>query len=174
MSFYLYQNFVALLLAVGVWSFKTWCLVLIWDFLWMLSSRQFVGKFLICWQRRILTLLFGPVIQLCVVWWSLFCLHLYLLMLQLETWMKERQICKIDLHMEMKNHDVGWWSCSVILSPKFGEVASMCVYTSSLNARSISPWELFSKCSFACILYWACLPLEEETVSRVNHRLSFG
>jgi hypothetical protein len=27
----------------------TWCLVLVWDFLWMLSSRQFVGKFFIYW-----------------------------------------------------------------------------------------------------------------------------
>jgi hypothetical protein len=59
----------------------------------------------------------------------------------------------VDDHVQSFCHQ-NWRSCINV------------VYTSSLNARSISPWELFSTCSFACILHWACLPSEKETVSR--------
>ncbi len=68
----------------------------------------------------------------------------------------------VDDHVQSFCHQ-NWRSCINV------------VYTSSLNARSISPWELFCTCSFACILFWGCLASEKEkTFSRMNHWLSFG
>ncbi len=42
-------KFCCTVISSGCVIILTWCLVLVWDFLWMLSSRQFVGKFFIYW-----------------------------------------------------------------------------------------------------------------------------
>jgi hypothetical protein len=47
---------------------------------------------------------------------------------QLETGMKECQICKICFAYGDENLSVGWWSCSVILSPKMEKLHQCCVY----------------------------------------------
>jgi hypothetical protein len=173
-SFYLYPTFAALLSAVGLRSLKH----VVWSrhdvFCECFEVDNLQRGFSSIDKDGIHTSLFCPVIPLYVVWLSLFCAHLvlaYARSSKLE-WRKVKFV-KFVLLMEMR--------VSVLVDD---HVQSFCpqnwrscinvAYTSSLNARNISPWELFCTCSFACILSWGCLASEKEkTFSRMNHRLIF-
>ncbi len=106
MSFYLYQNFVALLLA---WVCDHFNMV------FGLGTRLSVNAFKRTICREVPHLLIKTDSYFAV--WSsnpIVCCLMELILFAfvpvhapLETRMKECQICKIDLHMEMKNHSVG-------------------------------------------------------------------
>jgi hypothetical protein len=150
-SFYLYPTFAALLSAVGLRSLKH----VVWSrhdvFCECFEVDNLQRGFSSIDKDGIHTSLFCPVIPLYVVWLSLFCAHLvlaYARSSKLE-WRKVKFV-KFVLLMEMR--------VSVLVDD---HVQSFCpqnwrscinvAYTSSLNARSISPRELF------CTLLAYCL-----------------